>query len=233
MTKFPLILIPGLLCSPRLWAAQIEDLSDIASCEVVDHTRHSTVAAITRSILEEAPEHFALAGLSMGGYISFEILRQEPERVKKLALLDTSALADTDEARASREARMADVRANGFEQFVAGDWLAQMVPAAKADDETLKEQISALALEVGEGAFFRQQKAIMSRPDSRPTCETISCPTTIIVGELDDVTPPVRHEEIHELISGSTLQVVPECGHLSTVEKPREISTLLRDWLMN
>jgi pimeloyl-ACP methyl ester carboxylesterase len=232
MPKTPLVLIPGLICAPRLWAPQIAALSDIASCQVADHTVHASMAAIAQSILESAPERFALAGLSMGGYIAFEIMRQAPERIERLALLDTSALADTSKARALRTNRIEKINAGGFAEFIKTDWVAQMMPREKADDAALKAAIIAMATEVGADACCRQLTAIMGRADSRPVCETITCPATIIVGALDVVTPPIRHAEIHALIEGSEFHTVPGCGHLSTLEAPDMVSDLLRHWLL-
>ncbi|MGI9484214.1 MAG: alpha/beta fold hydrolase [Hyphomicrobiales bacterium] len=230
MSKLPLVLIPGLLCTAKLWAPQVTALSDVAECQIGDHTRHNTISGIARSILGNAPDRFALAGLSMGGYISFEIMRQAPERVEKLALLDTSALSDTDEKRHGRLA-LIDQANSAFESFLHSFWLHQMLAPEKRGDDDLNEEILSMARETGVETYVRQQQAIVSRPDSRATCEQINCPVMIVVGALDEATPVARHEEIHAITPNSELAVIKGCGHLSTIEAPMEVNALLREWL--
>ncbi|MGI9373084.1 MAG: alpha/beta fold hydrolase [Hyphomicrobiales bacterium] len=232
MEKTPLILIPGLLCTKALWAAQTEALSDIAECHVPDHTRHDTMAGIVRSILDDAPERFALAGLSMGGYIALEIMEQAPERVTRLALLDTTAGADNDAGK-SRRKRLIEQARHDFEKFLKDAWLPYMLPEGKENDEALIAKTLQMARETGVEAYCRQQTAILNRSDARGVCETVSCPTTIIVGNLDKPTPVAGHQEMHELIAGSQLHIIPNCGHLSTLEAPNQVSKLLRHWLTN
>ncbi len=225
-------MIPGLLCTPTLWTAQIEALSEFAECSVPDHTRHDTMAGIVRSILDGAPERFALAGLSMGGYIALEILEQAPERITRLALLDTTAKADDDAGKARRKRLIEDAR-NDFEAFLKNAWLPYMLPEGKENDENLIATTLEMARDVGVEAYCRQQTAILNRSDARAVCETITQPTMIIVGNLDKPTPVAGHQEMHELISGSQLHIIPNCGHLSTLEAPNQVSKLMRHWLLN
>ena len=231
MVKTPLVLVPGLLCTGDLWAAQVAALSDIADCQIADHTRHNTISGIARSIIESMPRSFALAGLSMGGYIAFEIMRQTPERVERLALLDTSALGDNEEERRNRLA-LIEFATEDFERFLDEYWLLQMLPTGKLNDKKLRDQILAMARDTGVDAYVRQQQAIISRPDSRPVCEQISCPVTVIVGDLDQATPLARHEEIQRITPGSELIVIEACGHLSTLEAPNKVNSALRNWLV-
>jgi pimeloyl-ACP methyl ester carboxylesterase len=171
--SLPLVLVPGLLCSARLYAPQIVALWPHGPVAVADHRRDAEVGAIAARILADSPPRFALAGLSMGGYIALTMLKLAPDRVAKLALLDTSARPDLPE-----------------------------------------------------------QKAIMSRPDSRPLLGTIRCPTLVLVGEGDELTPPELAREIAAGITGARLTVVPDCGHLSTIEKPEAVNAALAEWLV-
>ena len=228
--SLPVVLIPGLLASARLYGAQISELWRRGPVMVADHTRADSMAAIARGILSSAPPRFALAGLSMGGYVCFEILRQAPARVAKLALLDTAARADTPEASAMRRAQMAQASAGRLAEVVEAQFERTVHPARRSDPE-LRETSRLMAAEVGPEAFVRQQTAIMGRPDSRPTLSSIGCPTLVLVGEQDELTPPERAAEMAQGIRGARLVTVPECGHLSTLERPLAVSRALLDWL--
>ncbi len=226
----PLVLVPGLLCSARLYAPQVTALWSFGQVAVADHRRDDTMAAIAARILAHAPPRFALAGLSMGGYIAFAMLRQAPERITKLALLDTSARPDTAEQSAGREKFIAMAQAGKL-----GDVVETLTPRFlhrnRHNDETLKRVVREMAADTGAEAFVRQQKAIQSRPDSRPLLATIRCPTLVLVGDGDELTPPELAREICTGISGARLVVVANCGHLSTLEKPDEVNQALTEWL--
>jgi pimeloyl-ACP methyl ester carboxylesterase len=228
--SLPVVLIPGLLDSARLYAAQIPELWRRGPVMVADHTRDDSMSAIARRILAGAPPHFALAGLSMGGYVCFEIVRQAPERVAKLALLDTSARADTPEATAVRRTQMTQA-ANGLLRQVVEMQFERMVHPLHREDPQLREINRLMGEDVGPEAFIRQQTAIIVRPDSRPSLAAIACPTLVLVGEQDELTPPDRAVEMAHGIRGAQLVTVPECGHLSTLERPREVTRALLDWL--
>jgi pimeloyl-ACP methyl ester carboxylesterase len=228
--SLPVVLIPGLLASARLFAPQIPELWRHGPVTVADPTRDDSMRAIARRVLARAPPRFALAGLSMGGYVCFEILRQEPGRVAKLALLDTSARADTPEASALRRAQMAQASAGHLAEVVAAQFERSVHPAHRHDRE-LREINRLMAADVGPEAFLRQQAAIMGRPDSRPTLAAIDCPTLVLVGEQDELTPPERAAEMAQGIRAARLVTVPECGHLSTLEQPRAVTAALLDWL--
>jgi len=228
--SLPVVLIPGLLDSARLYAPQIPMLWRHGPVTVADHTRDDSMGAIAHRILANAPPRFALAGLSMGGYISFEILRQAPERVAKLALLDTSARADTPEATAMRHAQMA-LAADGRLDEVVEQQFERMIHPLHRGDQKLRELNRLMAEDVGPEAFVRQQTAIMGRPDSRPTLAAIGCPTLVLVGEQDELTPPERAVEMADGIPRAKLVTVPECAHLSTLERPREVTRAMLAWL--
>ena len=226
----PIVLIPGLACSSRLYAEQFPALWRFGPVMVADHTRDDSMAGIARRILAEAPPRFALAGLSMGGYISMEILRQAPERVLRLALLDTAARPETPEQSARRRSQIALAEGGRFAEAV--DQLFPLyVHANRQADRGLRGLVDLMAAEVGPAAFVRQQNAIMSRPDSREDLRRISCPALVLVGDADALTPPDCAEEMAGLIPGARLVVVPDCGHLSTLEQPQTVSAALEVWL--
>ena len=228
--SLPVVLIPGLLASARLYGAQLPELWRRGPVMIADHTRADSMAAIASGILASAPPRFALAGLSMGGYLCFEILRQAPARVAKLALLDTAARADTPEATAMRRAQMAQASAGRLAEVVEAQF-ERAVHRAHRGDRELRETNRLMAAEVGLEAFLRQQTAIMGRPDSRPQLSSIGCPTLVLVGEQDELTPPERAVEMAQGIRGARLVTVPGCGHLATLERPLEVTRALLDWL--
>jgi pimeloyl-ACP methyl ester carboxylesterase len=230
VAREPLVLIPGLLCSPALWAPQVAALSAIADIRIGDHTQHESMAGIAASILAQAPDRFALAGLSMGGYIAFEIMRQAPERVTKLALLDTLAVADTPERRAGRHDLIALAEKHGLER-VMEKLIPLFIHTDRLSDAALVAVVQGMARDTGVAAFKRQQMAIISRPDSRPTLATIRCPTLLLVGRDDVLTPVVAHEEMAAAIPGSRLTIIENCGHLSTLEQPAAVNAALLTWL--
>lgn len=226
----PLLLVPGLLCSARLYAAQVVALWPQGPVMVVDHRRDDEIGAIAARILVNAPPRFALAGLSMGGYIAFAMLRQAPERIAKLALLDTSARPDTAEQKEARQKFIAMAEAGKLSDVV--DTLApRFVHRDRRNDDVLNRTIRDMAVDTGVDAFVRQEKAIMTRPDSRPSLASIRCPTLVLVGEGDELTTPELAQEIAGGIAGARLVVVPDCGHLSTIERPEAVNAALAEWL--
>lgn len=225
-----LILIPGLLCTAELFGPQVSALGKSHAIEVADHTGSPSLADIAASILARAPQRFALAGLSMGGYIAFEILKQAPERVSRLALLDTNARADRPEQAQQRRDLVAEARRDGL-AAAADKLLPFLVHPARLTDGALTSLVRRMAEDTGVGVFARQQEAIIARPDNRPFLPSIRCPTLIIVGAEDAITPVKVAEEMRAGIPGSRLEVIPDCGHLATLERPETVNRLLADWL--
>ena len=224
------MLIPGLLASARMYAAQIPPLWRVGPVTIADHTRADSMSGIAQDILYAAPPRFALVGLSMGGYIAFEMLRQAPQRIAKVALLDTSARADAPEQSAMRRAQMS-LAAQGRLAEVLEQQLPRLVGRARREDAALREVFKLMAEEVGAAAFIRQQTAIMGRTDSRPTLGDIRCPALVLVGAEDELTPPERAAEIAGGIAGARLVTVPQSGHVSTLEQPEQVTRALLQWL--
>ena len=231
MSQIPVVLIPGLLCDSLLWAPQIGTLSDIADCWVASPTGADSIESLAAQLLERAPfTQFSLAGLSMGGYVALEIMRQAPGRVLKLALLDTSARADTPEQTERRHALIEIARRGRFAE-VTNLLLPALVNRARSYDRQIVGTIRAMARNVGEEAFYRQESAIIRRIDSRPHLEAIRCPTLVLCGHQDAITPPPLHRELASGINGAKLVLIGDCGHLSTIEQPEEVNLALRAWL--
>ncbi len=229
--SFPLVLVPGLLCSARLYSPQIAALWPFGPVTVADHRRDADMGAIAAAILAQAPPRFALAGLSMGGYIALAMLRLAPDRIARLALLDTSARADTPEQTATRKTQIAMVQTGRFGEIPALV-MPRFLHRNRQHDEALTAVVRQMAAETGPEAFVRQQQAIMSRADSRPLLAAIRCPTLVLVGDGDEATPPDLAKEIAGGIAGARLVVVPDCGHLSTLEQPEAVNAALADWLI-
>jgi pimeloyl-ACP methyl ester carboxylesterase len=228
--SLPIILVPGLNCSPRLYAEQIPALWQFGPVTIADHRGDETMAGIARQILSDAPPRFALAGLSMGGYVALAIMREAPERVDRLALLDTGAHADTPEQSERRKLQIEMALSGRFAEIPDLQW-PFLVHKNRQNDEALKRLVRLMAEETGPEAFVRQQRAIMTRPDSRPTLAAIRCPTLGLVGEGDQLTPPDLAKEIHGLVAASRLVVVPDCGHLSAIERPAAVTQALMEWM--
>jgi pimeloyl-ACP methyl ester carboxylesterase len=226
----PIVLVAGLNCSARLYADQIPALWQFGAVMVADHRRDDSMAAMARRILTDAPPRFALAGLSMGGYVAFEVMRQAPERVAKLALLDTGARAETPERTAERKPLLELARQGRFADITEGQY-PLLVHKSRHGDAELKAKVHAMNEETGPDAYQRQQQAIMSRPESRPGLAAIACPTLVLVGDDDQLTPPALAREMAVGIRGSRLVVVPECGHLSTLERPQVVTQALVEWM--
>ena len=226
----PFVLVPGLLCSTRLYAEQMSTLWARGPVTVADHRRDDTIRDIATRILASAPPRFALVGLSMGGYIAFEIMRQASDRIARLALLDTSAGVDTEAQAETRRARIALAESGRFGEVPDLSFPIAVHPSRR-NDTGLRSVVDAMAVDTGAEAYVRQQRAIMGRPDSRPSLGGIRCPTLVLVGDSDAVTPPDQAAEMAGRIAGARLTVVPECGHLSTLERPREVNDALAGWL--
>lgn len=231
MANPTLVLIPGLLCDGDLWRDQLPALSPQAELVVTTaQTQQATVPAMAAAILEAAPPRFALAGLSMGGMIALEIMRQAPERIARLALLDTSARGNNAEELAIRAGRMAMVRA-GHVDIVFGLQLSRFLPMSRLGDAALVERAVRMMRRVGAATYLRQEQAVMARIDSRPSLGAIACPTLVLCGRQDAATPLVLSEEIAAAIPAARFEVVEDCGHLATMERPDIVNRALAAWL--
>ncbi len=226
----PLVLVPGLLCSPALFGPQVAAFRASRSVVVADHTRFDRMEAIAQAILASAPPRFALAGLSMGGYVAMAIMRAAPERVSRVAFLDTSARPDPPERAVDRRRLIEVARAKGVRE-VQNVLLPRLVHPDRLGEAGLVETVLQMADDTGVEAFVREQEAIMARPDSRPSLRDISCPALVLTGAQDLQTPPDVAQEIAAATPGARLVIVPDCGHLSTLERPAAVNAALAAWL--
>lgn len=227
-----LVLLPGLLCDAALWKPQMEALSAHAECWIPDSLSEDTIAAMANSVLRDVPfERFALAGLSMGGYVCMQILRQAPHRVQALALLDTRAVSDTpEETRRRHELVRLAQTARGF-QPVTRRMLPLLIHPSRLNDVALVELVRGMAERTGVEAFVRQQQAIIGRMDSRSDLVKVRVPTLILCGREDELTPLSHHEEMARLVHGAELVVIDNCGHISSLERPAEVNAAMLRWL--
>ncbi|WP_428644481.1 alpha/beta fold hydrolase [Roseibium sp.] len=225
----PIVFVPGLLCTEALYAPQIVAFAD-RPIMVANHREHDSIEAIAASILEQAPDRFSLIGLSMGGYVAMEIMREAPERVGKLALLDTNARADTADQTERRSFLIDLTLKKGFKK-VPHLLYPGFVHERREEDEDLKAIVVDMAMDTGPEAFIRQQTALMNRMDARPRLGEIACPALVLVGDGDRLTPLEISQEIHAHIPGSELAVIEGSGHLSTLEEPDKVTARLRDFL--
>ncbi|MBX3621694.1 MAG: alpha/beta hydrolase [Rhizobacter sp.] len=230
-----LVVLPGLLCDAAVWAPQVEALSPRVDCHVAHYGTLDDLADMARHVLATAPaERFSLAGHSMGGRVAFEVWRQAPERVQRLALLDTSyhPLAEGeagDTERAGRHKLLDIARRDGM-RAMAGEWARGMVHESRIGGpvfEAILDMFERSSPEV----FAAQIKALLARPDAAPLLPRITCPTLVLCGADDAWSPPARHETMHQAIGGSRLVVVERCGHMSTMEQPEAVSAAFDAWL--
>lgn len=225
-----LVLIPGLLCDEALWRHQIDYLRDSVTVTVADVTRDDSVAAMAERLLAAAPKSFALAGLSLGGYVAQEVMRQAPERIERLALMATNARADNEEQTKTRAGliKLAEI---GKFKGVTPRLLPNLIHPDRLNDPTVADVVMDMAERVGQEAFVRQQRAIMARKDGRSDLEAIRVPTLVFAGRQDMLCPPKVQEEMAARLPNGKLVFVEDCGHLPPLERPRTTTAVLRYWL--
>lgn len=226
-----LVLVPGLMCDEDLFAPQRDGLADLADVVVPDIRSAGSLAEMARLVLDAAPDRFALGGLSLGGYVVLEVLRQAPARVERVALMDTSARPEAPEQTARRRALLQVVEDRGFDAALDLLWPTEVAPG-RVDDAVLRERFLAMCRRCGEEVFVRQTQAIMGRADSRPDLERLPLPVLVLCGRQDAITPLDGHEEMAAGAPQAHLAVLDDCGHLSTWEHPEQVTAELRRWLL-
>ena len=235
MSKPALLLLSGLTCDRAVWTEQIDVLSASTDCIVPVYGELDSIASMAQRVLREAPAHFALAGHSMGGRVAFEILRAAPQRVTRLALLDTGyeqrAAGEAGEAEARQRQRLVDIAFADGMRAMGREWVRGMVHPERLRDAGLIEAILAMIERQTPTAFAAQIRALLNRPDASDVLPTIACPTLLVCGRQDAWSPLVRHETLAGLIPGSRLEIIEDCGHMSTMEQPACVSTVLQRWL--
>jgi pimeloyl-ACP methyl ester carboxylesterase len=220
------LFVPGLNCTGDLFAPQVRALEPRFPCHIADHGVADRLEAIAADILAKAPQLFALVGLSMGGYVAYEIIRQAPERVLALALLDTRAEPDNEEDAERRHRTIALARGGQFDQLHGILW-PRLVHPARLADKSLEDTVIGMMRDTGAERFVRQQTAVLNRIDYRPALSSITVPSTIIVGAQDVITPPEHAKALNRAIKGSHYVEIDDCGHLSSLERPEAVTGIL------
>jgi len=226
----PILLVPGLVSSSRIFAPVMPALWRFGPVTVANHIRDDNMGAIARRILAEAPPRFALAGHSMGGYIALEIIRQSPERVAKLALINTQARPDTPEASERRRGMMARAKSGEF-RAVLDELFPGFVHPSRQGDAVLRQLVHDMGDDVGVEGFVRQQTAVIGRVDSRPSLAWIKCPSLVLTGDADNTIPNALSKEMADGIHGAKLVILENCGHLPQPEQPQATAAALVEWL--
>ena len=235
MSKPSLLLLPGLACDRAVWAPQIEALSAGWECIVPAYGLLDSLPQMAAAALAAAPPRFALAGHSMGGRVALEIMRAAPQRVTRLALLDTGWQArpagEAGEAEARQRRGFVETAFSAGMRAMARDWVRGMVHGDRLRDEVLIEAILSMLARQTPEAYAAQIRALLDRPDAADVLAAVACPTVIICGRQDAWSPVARHEAMAALIARSRLAIVEDCGHMATMERPAEVSAILRAWL--
>lgn len=224
-----LVLLPGLMCDARLWAPQEAALKGV-EVHHGDMTSADTVQEIASGVLADAPETFALAGLSMGGIIAMEVIRQAPERVERLALLDTNPRAELPEVAALREPQIAAARSGNL-RAVLRDELKPNYLVDSPQKQGILDVCMEMGLDLGPEVFERQSRALAARPDQQDTLKGFTRPALVLMGRHDKLCPLDRHELMHDLLPDSALVFIEQAGHLPTLEQPEATTAAMQAWL--
>jgi pimeloyl-ACP methyl ester carboxylesterase len=226
----PVVLIAGQLLTADLWAPQVEALGDRFELILADQASHDSIGAMAAAILGDAPERVSVVGHAMGAFVAFEMLRQATARIDRVVLMSTLASADGPAQTARREGYLRLVEAGRFDEVVE-ERLPLLLSPRRRSDAALVDAARAMAAATGPDAFLRQQRAIMSRPDSRPSLAAIACPTLILCGRQDGIVTADHQAEMRDAIPGARLEILEDCGHLMTLEQPDRVNALLAAFL--
>jgi pimeloyl-ACP methyl ester carboxylesterase len=231
----PLLLLPGLICDQTVWQQQIDALSDVAVCTCADYGSLDSLPAMAEHVLRSAPERFSIAGHSMGGRIALQVYRLAPDRVVRIALLNTGSsplaagAAGVEEAR-KRSELVALAQSQGMPAMLR-EWLPPMIAPHRINDTALVNSIIEMMSRKTPEIFAAQVCALLARPDATAVLDQICCPALLLTGQEDGWSPPAQHAAMAARIAGSTLVIIPDSGHMSMMERPAEVSAALRAWL--
>jgi pimeloyl-ACP methyl ester carboxylesterase len=231
--KEKLIMIPGTLCDHNLFKYQTEGLKDLVNCHVASNNNASNLKQVAKNILDNYSGSFSVMGLSYGGIVAFELLRQAPERINKLILLNTTHKAPTEQTKINFQKFIGMAFLGEFNKITKDHLLDVMLHPENAKNQIVRDTVLNMSLNVGVDGFYNQVKAQLGRPDSTKDLTNIKCPTLIIVGKQDIVCPLVLHEEMNRSIPKSTLNIIENCGHLSTLEQPEKVNNTIINWWNN
>jgi pimeloyl-ACP methyl ester carboxylesterase len=228
-------LLPGLICDQTLWQQQMDALSDVAAGTYADYGSLDSLPAMAEAVLRSAPERFSMAGHSMGGRVALEVYRLAPDRVARIALLNTGYLPLAageagEEEKRKRGELVALAKSQGMRAMLR-QWLPPMIDSRRQNDAALVESIMGMMSRKTPEIFAAQIKALLARPDATAVLEQMRCPALLLTGREDGWSGPAQHAKMMEKIVGSQLVIVPDCGHMSPLERPAEVSAALRAWL--
>lgn len=225
-----LVFLPGMMCDARLFGPQIAEMSADTAVMVAPITQGERVEQIASQLLDLLPQRFALAGLSMGGIVAMEVLRRAPERVARIALLDTNPLPETPQVAAAREPQIVAVKAGRMLEVMRDEMKPNYLAPGPHRGDVL-DLVMDMARALGPDVFVRQSRALQRRPDQQTTLRKCKVPALILCGAHDALCPVKRHEFMAELIPNATLRIMEQSGHLPTLEQPQETTQALREWL--
>ena len=226
----PLVLLPGMMCDERLFAPQINELSKRREVHFAKITDHETISELASDVLNNAPPVFALAGLSMGGIVAMEIVSQAPERVERLALLDTNPLAELPDVLKRRGPQIDAIKNGQLKEIIRDEMKPNYLFDGVRKTEILKLCMD-MALDIGPAAFIRQSIALRDRVDQKNTLGSYKRPALVLCGRHDVLCPLERHELMHTLLENSKLEIIEDAGHLPTLEQPKITTMALASWL--
>ena len=231
MQPIPLILLPGMMCDGRMYASQISALEDLTECRVGNIGGANNMVDIAAQVLAQAPEKFALAGLSMGGIVAMEIIRQAPERVTRLALMDTNPCSEEEAVKITRQPQINAVLAGRLEPLLRDIMVPQYFATQEAQSQ-FNQLCVDMALGLGEEVFVRQSLALKNRRDQRETLALFDKPCLVLMGEADEICPLERHECMVALLSNVAFVKIHNAGHIPTLEQPAATNAALRQWMV-
>ena len=225
-----LIMVPGLLCDERLWAAQTEGLAGSARVITPDLAGYESIESMADGVLDQVPGGFSLAGFSMGGCVALEVVAKAHQRVRRLALLSTSPKGILPAVRKHYLDSIASIEAGGLDAYLADAFPLYVAPG-RASDRALWNIFSAMAESLGSSVAVRQMRCLLAYGGFRGDLGRIACPAAIICGRQDGRTPVAIHEEMAGHIPGARLRVIEGAGHFTPLEEPQAVTDALRDWL--
>lgn len=225
-----LYLLCGLLCDDTVWLPQANALRDDYDVRIISFQDFDSIPAMAAHVLSHAPDQFALAGHSMGGRVALDVFRQAPQRIERLALLDTGYAGAAPTEAAQRGALVSKALEEGI-GAIAATWALPMLAPHRREDSVLVNEVLDMVQRMSGDIYARQTRALLSRPDATPVLSTIHCPTLLLCGQEDSWSPPARHEVIASLIPGSMLRIIDRAGHMSTMEEPGAVLAAMQEWL--
>ncbi len=231
MTRETLVLLPGMMCDARLFAPQVEAFDEQYRILIPDLVAHSITDMATNVLADCGDEKFNLAGLSMGGIVAMEMVRQAPERVLRIGLLDTNHLADAPEKFDMRNRQINDVQRGKLREVIIEEMKPVYLAERNRGDQHLLDILIDMAIEVGAETFIAQSLALRDRVDQSETLKTYRGPSLVLCGAEDNLCPPERHREIADLLPDAELHVLPGAGHITTLETPDSVNQAMADWL--